>query len=147
MTLTFSRATARRACSSAGHDGRAALVAALLFLAIVEAWPRLRLDRVWDMPPPIYTSIANIEPPIVLAEFPMPRDVRRSAFDARYLYFSMFHWQNLVNGSSGFFPPSYVELLAHEQDFPNEEAFRYLRSRGVQDLTMHGRFTNPERYP
>ena len=76
----------------------------------------------------------------------MPRDIYRSDFDARYLYFSTFHWQNLVNGNSGFFPPSYFELLAREREFPNEASLNYLRSRGVQYLTMHGRFTNPDRY-
>jgi hypothetical protein len=52
----------------------------------------------------------------------------------------------MVNGNSGFFPPSYVELLERERDFPTEAALNYLRSRGVQYLTMHGRFTNPDRY-
>jgi hypothetical protein len=126
---------------------RAGLLAgALLALVIVEALPTLPLQRVWDEPPAIYASIAGAEPPVVLAEFPMPRDIYRSDFDARYLYFSTFHWQNLVNGNSGFFPPSYFELLENEIDFPNEAALEYLRSRGVQYLTMHGRFTNAERY-
>ena len=31
-------------------------------------------------------------------------------FDATYIYFSTFHWQRLVNGNSGFFPPSYEEF-------------------------------------
>lgn len=125
---------------------RAALVAAILIAVSVEALPRLPLERVWPEPPAIYASIAGKQPPVVLAEFPMPRDIYRSYFDARYLYFSTFHWQNLVNGNSGFFPPSYFELLEREGDFPSEAALDYLRSRGVQYLTMHGRFTNPTRY-
>jgi hypothetical protein len=125
---------------------RGLLAGALLTLAVVEALPVFGLERVWDEPPAIYASIAGREPPVVLAEFPMPPDIYRSDFDARYLYFSTFHWQNLVNGNSGFFPPSYFELLANESDFPNEAALRYLQSRGVQYLAIHGRFTNPERY-
>jgi hypothetical protein len=125
---------------------RVMLAGAMLALVIVEALPTLPLQRVWDEPPAIYASIAGAEPPAVLAEFPMPSDIYRSDFDARYLYFSTFHWQNLVNGNSGFFPPSYFELLENERDFPNEESLSYLRSRGVQYLTMHGRFTNPDRY-
>ena len=31
-------------------------------------------------------------------------------FDNAYIYFSTFHWQRLVNGNSGFFPPSYEEF-------------------------------------
>jgi hypothetical protein len=125
---------------------RTLVAAGMLALAIAEAVPALGLQRVWDAPPPIYASIAGREPPVVLAEFPMPRDVFRSDFDTRYLYFSSFHWQNLVNGNSGFFPPSYFELLARMGDFPSEASIAYLRSRGVEYLTMHGRFTNPTRY-
>jgi hypothetical protein len=77
--------------------------------------------------------------------FPMPGDIYRSAFDARYRIFHI-PLANLVNGNSGFFPPSYVELLERERSFPSEAALDYLRSRGVQYLTMHGRFTNPTRY-
>jgi hypothetical protein len=125
---------------------RTLLTVAALGLVMIEATPRMRLVSVWREPPPIYGSIAGAEPPAVLAEFPMPPNIFRSAFDARYLYFSTFHWQTLVNGSSGFFPPSYVELLANVRDFPNEASLSYLRSRGVQYLTMHGRFTNAARY-
>jgi hypothetical protein len=125
---------------------RVALSALLLAAVVGEALPALGLQRVWDEPPPIYASIAGREPPTVLAEFPMPRDIYRSDFDTRYLYFSTFHWQNLVNGNSGFFPPSYFQLLANEQDFPSEKSLAYLRSRGVQYLTMHGTFMTPRRY-
>jgi hypothetical protein len=125
---------------------RMALTAAILVAVAVEAIPRLPLEPVWPAPPDIYASIAGKDPPVVLAEFPMPKDIYSSDFDARYLYFSTFHWQTLVNGNSGFFPPSYVELLARERDFPSNAALDYLHSRGVQYLTMHGRFTNPDRY-
>jgi hypothetical protein len=125
---------------------RVALTGAMLTLVIIEAVPRMPLEPVWREPPAIYASIAGKQPPVVLAEFPMPRDIYRSDFDTRYLYFSIFHWQNLVNGNSGFFPPSYVELLERERDFPSDASLNYLRSRGVQYLTMHGRFTNPDRY-
>jgi hypothetical protein len=124
---------------------RAVQMAAILTLMIVEAIPFMPLERVWPEPPAIYATIAGRQPPTVLAEFPMPRDIYRSDFDARYLYFSTFHWQHIVNGNSGFFPPSYVELLEREREFPTEASLDYLRSRGVQYFTWHGRFTNPDR--
>ena len=125
---------------------RVALTSAMLALVIIEAVPRMPIERAWPEPPAIYASIAGKQPPVVLAEFPMPPDISGAYFDARYLYFSTFHWQNLVNGNSGFFPPSYVELLEREREFPTEASLSYLRSRGVQYLTMHGRFTSPDRY-
>jgi hypothetical protein len=125
---------------------RLALVSAVVIAAMVEAVPNMPIEPVWPQPPAIYTTIAGMDPPTVIAEFPMPGDIYRSYFDARYLYLSTFHWQALVNGNSGFFPPSYRELLEHEREFPSDASLNYLRSRGVQYLTMHGRFTNPDRY-
>jgi hypothetical protein len=101
-----------------GH--RTAIAALVLLLVMIEAVPVLPLEPAWPAPPDIYASIAGKEPPAVIAEFPMPRDIYRSDFDARYLYFSTFHWQYLVNGNSGFFPPSYVELLERERELPLE---------------------------
>jgi len=68
-------------------------------------------------------------------------------FDARYVYFSIFHWHDLVNGYSGFFPPSYAKLTARERDFPSREALDFLRGRGVDYIAVHGAFYGPERYP
>ena len=50
---------------------RILLTAVTLGLLMVEAMPRMPLERVWPAPPPIYASIAS-EPSAVLAEFPMP---------------------------------------------------------------------------
>jgi hypothetical protein len=146
MSLTILAAFGARRVLERWPRHRGILAATMLALAVGEALPVLPLQRVWDEPPPIYNSIAGREPPVVLAEFPMPPNFYRSDFDARYLYFSTFHWQHLVNGNSGFFPPSYVELLANENDFPNEAALEYLRSRRVEYLTIHGRFTNEARH-
>jgi hypothetical protein len=123
---------------------RVALTAGMLALVMIEARPELQLEPVWREPPAIYARIAGAHP-VVLAEFPMPRD-EFTSFEPQYLYFSTFHWQKLVNGYSGFFPPSYTQLLEHELDFPSEAGLNYLRSRGVEYLTMHGRFTNAVRY-
>ncbi len=80
-----------------------ALTAVMLGLIIVEAMPRMPLERVWPGPPPIYASIPS-EPAAVLAEFPMPTAPVGFFFDTRYLYFSTFHWHRLVNGNSGYCP-------------------------------------------
>jgi hypothetical protein len=146
MTLTILAGYGALRLLEAWPRRRVFLGVTLSVLAIIEGLPHLPLERVWDRPPAIYDSIADRYPATVVAEFPMPRDIYRSAFDTRYLYFSTFHWQNLVNGNSGFFPPSYFALLASQRDFPSEASLRYLRSRGVQYLTMHGSFTNPDRY-
>jgi hypothetical protein len=66
--------------------------------------------------------------------------------DIRYMYFSTFHWQQLVNGYSGYFPASFFEFQQRTRDFPSDAALEYLRERGVEYIGWHGAFTNPGRY-
>jgi len=124
---------------------RVLITAGVLAAVLVEMHPRIRLEPVWPRAPGIYASIRD-EPDAVLAEFPMPRDGSESAFDTRYLYFSTFHWHRLVNGNSGHFPPSYLQLLSRMRDFPDDAALAYLRRRGVDYVAVHGRFYPPPDY-
>ena len=41
------------------------------------------------------------------------------------------HWRPLLNGYSGFVPPSYVARFASLQDFPGDAAVTALRQAGV----------------
>lgn len=125
---------------------RKALVGAMLSAVVVEALPRMDLQPVWPEPPPIYASITGAAP-VVLAEYPMPDEKNKPWFDSRYMYFSLWHWNKLVNGNSGFCPPSYDELLERQRDFPSDRAVDYLKARGVDYLAVHGVFmASPERY-
>ena len=124
---------------------RALVTAVTIGLLMIEAMPRMPLERVWRTPPPIYASIAN-EPSAVIAEFPMPTVPLAYYFDTRYLYFSTFHWHPIVNGNSGYFPKSYEEMIERERDFPSAAAIDYLRSRGVDYFTVHGAFLEPEKF-
>jgi hypothetical protein len=119
-------------------------IAALLTAAVaVEARPDLELERVWRLPPPIYDAI-GADAPAVLLEWPLPAEVESFYFDTRYEYFSVFHWNRLVNGNSGFTPPSYFELVARMREFPSDETIAYLRRRGVQYIAIHGRFAQQD---
>ena len=76
----------------------------------------------------------------------MPTDRRTSPFDSRYLYFSTFHWQQLVNGNSDFLPPSFVSLLKQEREFPSNAAVEFLRKRRVEYVAVHGALYNPAHF-
>lgn len=56
------------------------------------------------------------------------------------MYYATRHWQPLVNGYSGFAPPSYLELLDRLRSFPDEGSIAYLRARGVRYLLVHSPF-------
>ena len=130
----------------AGTGARArGVTAAVMVLVLAEALPNITLERVWPAPPGIYDAIGD-DPDAVLAEFPLPPNNDVTWTDTRYLYFSTFQWHKMVNGNSGFSPPSYLELLKRERDFPSAAAVDYLRERGVTYVALHGAFINPTRY-
>jgi hypothetical protein len=114
-------------------------------LIVLEAIPRMPLERVWDTPPPVYRSIAG-EPGAVLAEFPMPTSPLTYPLDTRYLYFSTFHWHPIVNGNSGHTPKSYEELIERQREFPSDSAIEYLKERRVDYVAIHGAFLPPEQF-
>jgi hypothetical protein len=124
---------------------RTPLMIALVAAVLVEALPNITLERVWPGPPRIYDALAAPQD-AVIAEFPMPSNLDLSWTDTRYEYFSTFYWYKMVNGNSGFGPPSYDELLDREKDFPSPAAVDYLRERHVEYIALHGAFTNPARY-
>jgi hypothetical protein len=121
------------------------LAAGLLAAAIVEPWPRLELKAAWSEPPDIYASIPTSAPAVV-AEFPIGTDDHGIYFDTRYIYFSTFHWHTLINGNSGFLPPSFVAFLESARDIGSSESIAYLQSRGVNYITLHGPFLSERRF-
>lgn len=55
----------------------------------------------------------------------------------RFMYMSTFHWMPLVNGYSGFFPPSYLERLEKLATFPDSQSVAVLRNDGVSYVVVH----------
>lgn len=59
------------------------------------------------------------------------------AREARYVAFSAEHWRPLLNGYSGFFPPTFEEMARAVQDFPSPSSLDFLRGRGTVFVTVH----------
>jgi len=121
----------------------AILLLAMLTAITIEAVSEIRLEPVWAEPPAIYAALAA-RPTAVLAEFPTPEQTGDAGLDTRYMYFSTFHWQHLLNGHSGFFPASYLEFAARTRDFPSAASLQYLRERGVEYIGWHGAFATAD---
>lgn len=79
--------------------------------------------------------------PGVVVQLPMPRE---DAFwpndESRQMYLAMPHWLPMLNGYSGYFPPSYLETLRAMASFPDERSIAHLRSRGVTYVVVRGQF-------
>lgn len=115
---------------------RAFLVVVAALMLVEYASKPLDLRRMPTSPPESYADIVRDRgdsPTAAIFEFPAsPFD------DPTYMYYSTFHWQHLVNGYSGFFPPSYQRVLHASGEFPDESAFDAIRSHGARYLVIHG---------
>jgi len=89
-----------------------------------------------NVPPPVYAFLAQL-PSGVVAEFPVPSKNTVPGPDARYTYMSTFHWNKLVNGYSGYYPPSYLRRLDGLQAFPDASSIDLLRRTGVSYVIVH----------
>jgi len=58
------------------------------------------------------------------------------------MFWSMWHWQPLVNGYSDFIPPDIQAEAIPLNGFPNDESFRLLRARGVRYVAIDWRTYN-----
>ncbi|MGH9311961.1 MAG: hypothetical protein ACRD1S_02060 [Vicinamibacterales bacterium] len=114
-----------------------AALAILFLLFLAEYRTALKLEWIWTRPPEIYDALGT-QPTTVLAELPMVApDI---ALEPIYMYFSTFRWHKLVNGYSGFSPPSYPQLVDLMRRFPDEAAIAELRRRDVEFVIVHGSF-------
>jgi hypothetical protein len=52
----------------------------------------------------------------------------------------------LINGNSGFLPPSFEAFLESARDIGSSESIAYLQSRGVNYITLHGPFLSERRF-
>ena len=94
--------------------------------------------RLWPYPhrPPLYEFLAR-QPDGVVAEFPVPRLESWPAHEARYVYMSIFHWKRLVNGYSGYYPPSYAARMQRLATFPDPGSLAQLRADSVRYVVIH----------
>jgi hypothetical protein len=131
---------AARLSKMTGGGRRGALVAlALTALVSVEYYSIPFLARVPSGPSPIYDALPR-NAANVLIELPFVRpDI---ALEPLYMYFSTFHWSTLVNGYSGFSPPSYERLHDSLEHFPDSTALAELRRRDVTHIVIHGALFN-----
>ena len=123
---------------------RAFLTLAGVLMLIEYASTPLPLWTAPLQPPESYADLvrdAGDSPTSVIFEFPTG-----ALEDPEYLYYSTFHWQSLVNGYSGFFPPSYVALVNAVQHFPDEASLNVIRSHGARYLVVHGEWLFGARY-
>lgn len=113
-----------------------AMLGALVVLIGVDLHPRLGLEPVWPEPPPIYDSLPK-SPKTVLAEYPVRDHMVCCTESLPFMYFSVWHWTNMVNGYSGFSPRDYTSLVESIEPIPAQSAIDALRAAGVTHVSIN----------
>ena len=115
------------------------LASALIVLESAASISRVEMPTGSEIPE-VYRWLARQEGDFAILELPLPASAAQVHREARYLYFSTYHWKRLVNGYSGFFPPDYDNLYQSViREFPSEDSIAYIRDLGTKYLIIHYR--------
>jgi hypothetical protein len=113
-----------------------AVLVALTGAVGLDLLPALALQPVWRQPPAVYGSLAGANN-VVLAEFPMGLSPGAAVADTPQMYFSFWHWAQLINGYSGHGPEGLGDFLEAMRTFPDVRTIQLLRSRGTTHVTVN----------
>lgn len=116
--------------------------AVAVLVLVAEYWVApLTLVAYPNEAPPLYAWLSE-QPAGVVVEMPMPIPGELAGAEPEHSYMSTFHWKPIVNGYSGYLPPSYLHRLARTRGFPDMTSFAQLLRDGVRYVIVH-----PELYP
>jgi hypothetical protein len=119
---------------SGGRRTVAATVLVLIVAVEVSAapWPLRRVPET----PPVYRMLAEL-PRGPVVEFHFPYRSGDLFQHTRYMFWSTWHWQPLVNGYSDHIPPDFREIVVPINGFPDDASFRILEARGARYVVFH----------
>jgi hypothetical protein len=81
------------------------------------------------------------QPASVIVELPLVTNrAVWGSLDWLYMYLGRVHFQKMLNGYSGFAPPSYYEMRDVMQTFPDDRSIAFLRGRGVNYVVVRTGF-------
>jgi hypothetical protein len=137
---------ARLASRLQSSSAQRTLFVALASLMVAEyASKPVQIHTVQRQPPQVYADIIRDRgdaPTAAIFDFPAS-----ALDDPTYMYYSTFHWQHVVNGYSGFFPPWYSRFIETTNQLPSDAAFNAIRQHGTRYLVVHGERLYGNRYP
>ncbi len=127
-----------RVLERVNRRGLVAVVATLLVgLTSIEYLHAPRLNKVDREIPRWYSWIATV-PNAVVFEWPVTVPSRLyNMVDVIYMYRSTRHWRPILNGYSGYYPRSYLQLLGQMRSFPDTRSLNVLRGKGATILILH----------
>ena len=117
------------------------LVAALLLVLVNGEALRAPIGYTWfDGVPAVYDVLAK-EPGAVVVELPFPIP-QQWFLNTPYMVNSTRHWRPMLNGYSGFRPPSYYKAYEAARGFPSDASLIGLHELGVTHVVVHQKALN-----
>jgi hypothetical protein len=92
--------------------------------------------------PPTYQWLQDQPEDFALLEFPFFSPL---GMESVYMYFSIFHGKKIVNGYSGFLPPSYFYIREVFNTFPSRASIDILKSLDIKYLVFHTKMWKDQR--
>ena len=92
--------------------------------------------------PPTYQWLRDQPEDFALLDFPF---FPALGLESVYMYFSIFHGKKIVNGYSGFLPPSYFYIREVFNTFPSKACIDILKSLDVKYLVFHTKLWKDQR--
>jgi len=129
--------------------GKIAFASAIALLILAEYFScplPLRAVPAREQMPSVYRWLASFPPEsFAIAEVPFPdADYKIGPMECPRVFFSSFHFQKLLNGYSGFFPPLYDELKLRWTQFPALENVADLKTLGIRYMIFHSELCDPK---
>jgi hypothetical protein len=95
-------------------------------------------QRLWyvEATPAVYKMI-KILPPGLILEYPTPSKNNLAFIESDSAFWSTTHWRPLINGYSGYSPPSFWERAARLERFPSDDTLAELCALGVRYVVVH----------
>ena len=95
--------------------------------------------------PEVYQWLAAKKEKVVMVELPLPYAEKGvGLMECFRVYYSAYHWKNMVNGYSGYFPQIYSELCRRWRELPVAQNIADLQTLGVNLIIFHTADLSPK---
>jgi len=95
--------------------------------------------------PEVYQWLAAKKEKAVVVELPLPYAEKGVGLTECFrVYYSAYHWKNMVNGYSGYFPQIYNELCRRWKELPVAQNIADLQTLGVNLIIVHTADLSPK---
>jgi len=95
--------------------------------------------------PEVYQWLAAKKEKVVMVELPLPYAEKGVGLTECFrVYYSAYHWKNMVNGYSGYFPQIYNELCRRWKELSVAQNIADLQTLGVNLIIVHTADLSPK---